>query len=62
MAHTVTRTTIMQMIVIIQKRKESHLFASHTEILSNGPLSVETNTVLDCGSDIILLRKDIAKI
>ena len=30
-------------------------------ILSNGPLSVETNALLDCGSDTTLLRKDIAK-
>ena len=36
---------------------------SHTLpiILSNGPLSVETNALLDCGSDTTLLRKDIAK-
>ena len=30
-------------------------------ILSNGPLSVETNALLDCGSDTTLLRKDMAK-
>ena len=30
-------------------------------ILSNGPLSVETNALLDCGSDTTLLRMDIAK-
>ena len=30
-------------------------------ILLNGFLSVETNAVLDCGSDTASLRKDIAK-
>ena len=30
-------------------------------ISSNGPLSVKTNPLFDCGSDTTLLRKDIAK-
>ena len=30
-------------------------------MLSNGPLSVETNVLLDCKSDTSLLKKDIAK-
>ena len=30
-------------------------------ILSNGPLSVETNALFECGSNTTLLRKDIAK-
>ena len=31
-------------------------------IISNGPISVETNTTLDCGSNTTLSRKGIAKI
>ena len=30
-------------------------------ILPNGPLSVETNALSDCGSGTTFLRKDIAK-
>ena len=66
MAHAITRTTIIQVTVITQKHP-NQILRSYTFlqvipiILSNGPLSVEMNALLDCGSDTTLLRKDIAK-
>ena len=41
---------------------KSHTFLQVIPIiLSNGPLSVETKTLLDCGSDTALLKKDVTK-
>ena len=51
-----TKATVHTQIV------KSHTFLNIILIiLSNGPLSVKTNPLFDCGSDTTLLRKDIAK-
>ena len=40
---------------------KSHTFLQVIPIISSGPLSVETNALLDCGSATASLRKDVAK-